>query len=293
MLIPFNHAYNAPNTERYLAEVLSNRHWSGDGPFTKKCSAFLSKQLDGASTLVTPSGTDALEMCAILLDLNPGDEIIMPSFTFSSTANAFVLRGAVPVFVDIREDTINLDENLIEKAITSKTKAVIPVHYAGVACEMDAIEQICKQHKLPIVEDAAHAIGSKYKGKALGNIGLMNAFSFHETKNFSSGEGGAFATSSAEMFARAEIIREKGTNRSQFFRGQIDKYRWVDLGSSFLPSEFQTAVLWSQLEGFAAIQEMRMKIWDQYQTMLAPLEEKGWLRRPVVPADCVHNAHLY
>lgn len=293
MRVAFNHAYQAANTERYLTEVLANKHWSGDGPFSKKCSAFLKERLAPSNVLLTPSGTDALEMCALLLELQPGDEVIMPSFTFSSTANAFVLRGAVPVFIDIRRDTLNIDETLLEAAITEKTKAVCVVHYAGIACEMDHIKAICKKHNLPVVEDAAHALGGSYKGVALGTIGDLNAFSFHETKNFSSGEGGAFTSSSNEHFQRAEIIREKGTNRSQFFRGQVDKYRWVDLGSSFLPSEFQAAVLWSHLENFDLIQTMRMHIWTRYHLLLEGLEKEHLLRRPIVPEGCEHSAHLY
>ncbi|MBX9570297.1 MAG: aminotransferase class I/II-fold pyridoxal phosphate-dependent enzyme, partial [Candidatus Obscuribacterales bacterium] len=234
MFVPFNRPYEAKNTEKNLLRVVNEKHWSGDGAFTKRCVSFLSDKLNGASVLLTPSGTDALEMCAILLNLSPGDEIIMPSFTFTSTANAFVLRGAVPVFVDVCRDTLNIDPDLIESAITANTKAVVVVHYAGIACDMDRIKQLCQIHKLFLIEDAAHAIGSTYRGLPLGSIGHLNAFSFHETKNFSSGEGGAFATSNKEFFQRAEIIREKGTNRSEFFRGQVDKYTWVDLGSSYL-----------------------------------------------------------
>lgn len=293
MFVPFNRPYEAKNTEKNLLRVVNEKHWSGDGAFTKRCVSFLSDKLNGASVLLTPSGTDALEMCAILLNLSPGDEIIMPSFTFTSTANAFVLRGAVPVFVDVCRDTLNIDPDLIESAITANTKAVVVVHYAGIACDMDRIKQLCQIHKLFLIEDAAHAIGSTYRGLPLGSIGHLNAFSFHETKNFSSGEGGAFATSNKEFFQRAEIIREKGTNRSEFFRGQVDKYTWVDLGSSYLPSEFQSAVLWSHFEEFAEIASSRMRVWNTYHEALESEEKRERVKRPHVPSDCTHNAHLY
>lgn len=293
MYVPFNRPYQAKNARHYLGEVLSGGHWSGDGPFTKKCTSFLKNKLDGASVLLTPSGTDALELCALLLNLQKGDEVIMPSFTFTSTANAFVLQGAVPVFIDVCPDTLNLNPELIETAITPRTKAIVIVHYAGIACQMDRIQEICKKHNLPLVEDAAHAIGSTYKGSPLGGIGDLNAFSFHETKNFSSGEGGAFSTNNPQYFARSEILREKGTNRSEFFRGHVDKYTWVDLGSSFLSSEFQSAVLWSHFEEFEQIAKMRMRVWNLYHEALENEENRNSLKRPTVPPNCTHNAHLY
>ncbi len=293
MKIPFNNVYNAKNTAEYLAEVANSRHWSGDGAMTKWCHNKLKDMLGVRQALLTPSGTAALEMASLLLDLKPGDEVILPSFTFSSTANSFLLQGAVPVFVDIRKDTINVDENLIEQAITKKTRAVLPVHYAGVACEMDKINEVCKANNILVIEDAAHAIGALYKGRKLGTVSDMAAFSFHETKNIISGEGGAFLTDNQDLAFRAEILREKGTNRSQFFRGEVDKYTWKDKGSSFLPSEFQSAVLKAQLESYDFIQATRMDSWNNYHKMLEALEKKGYLRRPVVPESCIHNAHLY
>lgn len=232
-------------------------------------------------------------MAALLLDIQPGDEVIMPSYTFVSTANAFVLRGGVPVFVDIRQDTLNLDESLIEAAITTRTKAIVPVHYAGVACEMDAILEIARRHGLGVVEDAAQGVMAGYKGRPLGSLGNLGAYSFHETKNVVSGEGGALLVNDPELMLRAECIREKGTNRSRFFRGEVDKYTWQDVGSSFLPGELTAAFLWAQLEQAEAITARRLAIWDGYHAALAPLEAKGLLRRPIVPADCQHNAHMY
>ena len=243
--------------------------------------------------MLTHSCTAALEMAALLLDIEPGDEIIMPSYTFVSTANAFVLRGGVPVFVDIREDTLNLDERLIEEAITPRTKAIVPVHYAGVACEMDTIMEIARRHGLKVVEDAAQGVMSTYKGRALGSIGDLGAYSFHETKNVISGEGGALLVNDPDMALRAEIIREKGTDRSRFFRGEVDKYTWQEVGSSFLPGELIAAFLWAQLEEADQITRDRLEKWRQYDVMLKPLSDKGGLRRPIVPADCVHNAHMY
>ena len=253
----------------------------------------LSNELVAAKALLTHSCTAALEMAALLLDIQPGDEVIMPSFTFVSTANAFVLRGGVPVFVDIREDTLNLDERLIEAAITPRTKAIVPVHYAGVACEMDTIMAIARRHGLKVVEDAAQGVMSSYKGRALGSIGDLGAYSFHETKNVISGEGGALLVNDPELALRAEIIREKGTDRSRFFRGEVDKYTWQEVGSSFLPGELIAAFLWAQLEEAERITNDRLASWARYHELLEPLEAKGILRRPVIPEGCQHNAHMY
>lgn len=266
---------------------------AGDGSFTKRCHGWIEKHTGTHKALLTHSCTAALEMAALLLDIQPGDEIIMPSYTFVSTANAFVLRGGVPVFVDIREDTLNLDERLIEAAITPRTRAIAPVHYAGVACEMDAIMSIAKRYGLKVVEDAAQGVMSSYKGRALGSIGDLGAFSFHETKNVISGEGGALLVNDPALALRAEIIREKGTDRSRFFRGQVDKYTWQEVGSSFLPGELTAAFLWAQLEEADQITQQRLAIWERYHQLIEPLASKGILRRPVVPADCQHNAHMY
>jgi len=277
----------------YIAQAHTNGHLSGDGDFTKKCHAWLEAQTGAQKALLTHSCTAALEMAAILADIQPGDEVIVPSYTFVSTANAFVLRGGVPVFVDIRPDTLNLDETLIERAITPRTKAVVPVHYAGVACEMDVIMEIAKRHSLLVIEDAAQGIMSTYKGKPLGSIGHLGAYSFHETKNIIAGEGGVLLINNERFAERAEIIREKGTNRSQFFRGQVDKYTWVDVGSSYLTGEVIAAFLWAQMEEAEAITEKRLAIWEQYHDALAPLEAVGVLRRPIIPDGCQHNAHMY
>ena len=277
----------------YIAEAHAKGHLSGDGLFTKRCHAWLERTTGTRRALLTHSCTAALEMSALLLDLEPGDEVIMPSFTFVSTANAFVLRGAVPVFVDIRADTLNLDENLIEAAITPKTRAICVVHYAGVGCEMDAIGAIAARHGLAVVEDAAQGVLSTYRGQPLGAIGALGALSFHETKNVISGEGGALLVNDARFVERAEIIREKGTNRSQFFRGQVDKYTWVDVGSSYLPSEILAAFLAAQLEDAERITTDRLAIWNAYHAALEPYEARGVLRRPIVPAHCTHNAHMY
>ena len=277
----------------YIAQAHTNGHLSGDGSFTKKCQAWLEAQSGAHRALLTHSCTAALEMAALLADIQPGDEVIMPTYTFVSTANAFVLRGGVPVFVDIRPDTLNIDENLIEAAITPRTKAIVPVHYAGVACEMDVIMDIAKRHNLLVVEDAAQGIMSAYKGKPLGAIGHLGAFSFHETKNIIAGEGGALLINDERFAERAEIIREKGTNRSQFFRGQVDKYTWMDIGSSYLPGEVIAAFLWAQMEEAEAITKKRMTIWKQYHEALAPLEVAGALRRPIIPEGCRHNASMY
>jgi dTDP-4-amino-4,6-dideoxygalactose transaminase len=277
----------------YIAEAHFNGMLAGDGPFTKHCHGWLEAKTGAEKALLTHSCTAALEMAALLLNIQPGDEIIMPSFTFVSTANAFVLRGGVPVFVDIREDTLNLDESLIEAAVTPRTKAIVPVHYAGVACEMDTIMAIARQHGLKVVEDAAQGVMSSYKGRALGSIGDLGAYSFHETKNVISGEGGALLVNDAELTLRAEIIREKGTDRSRFFRGEVDKYTWQEVGSSFLPGELIAAFLWAQLEEAEKITNDRLTSWVRYHDLLEPLEVKGNLRRPVIPASCRHNAHMY
>lgn len=277
----------------YIAEAYANGMLAGDGAFTKQCHSLLEQQIGCAEALLTHSCTAALEMSALLADVGPGDEVIMPSYTFTSTANAFVLRGGVPVFVDIRPDTLNLDETLVEGAITPRTKVIVPVHYAGVACEMDEIQAVARHHGLRVVEDAAQGYGSTYRGRALGAIGDLGCLSFHETKNVISGEGGALLINDAALAERAEIIREKGTNRSAFFRGQVDKYTWVDAGSSYLPGELIAAFLWAQLQQGEDITRRRLGIWQHYHDGLAALEQRGWLRRPIVPAHCKHNAHMY
>ncbi len=291
--IPFNRTYLAGPEMEYVRQAMTDGPLAGDGPFTKRATQLLLQVLGAESSLLTTSCTHALDMTAMLLDLAPGDEVIMPSFTFVSTANAYVLRGAVPVFVDCRPDTMNIDERLIEEAVTERTKAVVVVHYAGVSCDMDAINEIAARHGLAVIEDNAHGLGGRYRGRALGSIGTMATQSFHETKNVQCGEGGALVFNDASYFARAEIIREKGTNRSQFFRGMVDKYRWVDLGSSYLPSEILAAFLTGQLECFDKIQELRHRIWDGYHHRLATWAERSGVARPVVPPECVHPAHLY
>jgi dTDP-4-amino-4,6-dideoxygalactose transaminase len=291
--IPFNKPYMTGRELWYIAQAHTNGHLAGDGMFTKNCHAWLETRTGARKALLTHSCTAALDMAAMLADIQPGDEVIMPSYTFVSTANAFVLRGGTPVFVDIRPDTLNIDETLIEGAITPRTKAIVPVHYAGVACEMDAIMNIAQRHKLLVIEDAAQAVMSAYKGKPLGTIGHLGAYSFHETKNIISGEGGALLVNDDRFAERAEIIREKGTNRSQFFRGQIDKYTWVDIGSSYLPGEVIAAFLWAQMEEAQSITERRLDIWRRYHEAMAPLEGAGKLRRPIIPKDCQHNAHMY
>jgi dTDP-4-amino-4,6-dideoxygalactose transaminase len=291
--IPFNRPYATGKELVYAAEAQRNYHLSGNGPFTKRCHQWIEQQTGCAKALLTPSCTSALDLAALLLDIKSGDEIILPSYTFVSAANAFVLRGAVPVFVDIREDTLNLDERLIEAAVTSRTRAIVPMHYAGVSCEMDAIVAIARRHNLRIVEDAAQGVMAGYKGHALGAIGDIGSFSFHETKNIISGEGGSLLLRDADLVLRAEIIREKGTDRGRFFRGEVDKYTWQDIGSSFLPSDIIAAFLWAQFEEAQRITRERIAIWQRYHEMLAPLEQRGLLRRPIVPADCQHNGHLY
>ena len=291
--IPFNWPHMTGKELYYIAEANFNGCLSGDGPFTKHCQAWLEKNTGCSRALLTHSCTAALEMAALLLDLHHGDEVIMPSYAFVSTANAFVLRGAVPVFVDVREDTLNLDERLIESSITPRTRAIVPLHYAGVACEMDTIMAIAKNYGLKVVEDAAHGIMASYKGRALGSIGDLGTYSFHETKNIISGEGGCLLVNDLKLGPRAEIIREKGTDRSRFFRGEVDKYTWQDIGSSFLPGELIAAFLWAQLEEADNITQQRLSSWQRYHDFLEPLEAKGVLRRPTVPKDCQHSGHMY
>lgn len=293
MKIPFNKPYMTGKELFYIAEAHFNGMLAGDGPYTKKCHAWLEAQTGTKKALLTHSCTAALEMAAMLADIEPGDEVIMPSYTFVSTANAFALRGGVPVFVDIRPDTLNIDETKIEAAITSKTKVIVPVHYAGVGCEMDTIMEIANRHQLLVIEDAAQGVYATYKNKPLGTIGHMGAYSFHETKNVISGEGGALLINDERFVERAEIIREKGTNRSKFFRGQVDKYTWVELGSSYLPGEVIAAFLWAQFEDIANITQRRLDIWDRYHNGLLPLEKEGLIKRPTFPKDCTHNAHMY
>ena len=292
-MIKFNQPYMTGRELWLISQAHAKGHLSGDGAFTRHCHAWLEAQTGCSKALLTHSCTAALEMAALLLELQPGDEVIMPSFTFVSTANAFVLRGAVPVFVDIRADTLNIDEELIEAAITPKTRAICVVHYAGVGCEMDAIMAIAQRHGLAVVEDAAQGIFSTYKGRPLGSIGAFGALSFHETKNVISGEGGALLVNDPAYVERAEIIREKGTNRSRFFRGQVDKYTWVEVGSSYLPGEIIAAFLAAQFEQADDITRQRLAIWDRYHAWAAPLEQQGLLRRPIIPEHCTHNAHMY
>ena len=292
--IPFNIPPYVEHEMEYLQKACEVNHKiCGDGPFTKQCKAWVEEKTGTAGCLMTTSGTSALEMAAHLSHIQPGEEVIMPSYTFCSTADAFVLKGAVPVFVDIRPDTMNLDETLLEDAITDKTRAIAAVHYAGVSCEMDTILEIAKRHHLTVVEDAAQGVMSSYKGRALGTIGDFGCYSFHETKNYSMGEGGAILIRDPEKISEAEILREKGTNRSQFFRGQIDKYTWVDYGSSFLPSELNAAYLMAQLDQADAINNARLARWEQYYRLLSPLAAEGRIELPVIPKDCVHNAHMF
>jgi len=292
-MIPFNIPPHMKTEEHYIAQAIASHKICGDGQFTKQCNAWLENRFHAQKALLTTSGTTALDMAALLCGLEPGDEVILPSFTFSSTATAFVLTGAKLVFVDIRPDTMNIDEAKIEAAITPKTKVVVVMHYAGVACEMDTIMDIAKRHHLLVVEDAAQGVISTYKGKALGTIGDFGCYSFHETKNYSMGEGGALIINDPAYNDRAEILREKGTNRSKFFRGQVDKYTWVDFGDSYLPSELNAAYLWAQLERADEINEDRLRTWNTYYQELKPLEEAGKLELPYVPEGCVHNAHMF
>ena len=292
-MLPFNIPPYVPQCSDYVRQVIQNRKICGDGPFTARCNEALEALTGAPKALLTTSGTSALEMAAILLDIQPGDEVIMPSFTFVSTANAFALRGAKIVFVDVQPDTMNLDPLCVRAAITPHTRAIVPVHYAGVCCDMDALGDIAREHGLAMVEDAAQAVGSFYKDRPAGSMSDVGCFSFHETKNYSMGEGGAVILNDPHMVERAEIIREKGTDRSRFYRGQVDKYTWVDIGSSFLPSELNAAYLLAQLEQRASITAARMARWEQYDAGLAPLEQRGLIERMKVPADCVHNAHMY
>ena len=292
-MIPFNIPPASGKEIAYIQKAIENRKICGDGEFTKKCSAWMEGKFNTQKVLLTTSGTSALEMAAVLCDIQAGDEVIMPSYTFCSTANAFVQRGAKIIFVDICPDTMNIDETKIAEAVTSKTKAIVPVHYAGVSCEMNAIMKIAKKHNLFVVEDAAQGVMSSYKGKALGTIGDFGCYSFHETKNYSMGEGGAIVINNPQYIERAEIIREKGTNRSQFWRGQVDKYTWIEYGSSFLPSELNAAYLWGQLEIADEINNDRLTSWNEYYQNLTELEKKGCIELPVIPSDCVHNAHMF
>lgn len=292
-MISFNVPPRVGTEEKYIGEAIRSRKICGDGDFTKRCNKWFEAQTGTAKALLTTSCTHATEMAALLANIKLGDEVIMPSYTFVSTADAFVLRGAKVVFVDIRPDTMNIDETLIETAVTEKTKAIVPVHYAGVSCEMDTIMDIARRHNLIVIEDAAQAITSTYKGQACGTIGDYGCYSFHETKNLSMGEGGALLVRDRENVERAEIIREKGTNRSKFFRGQIDKYTWVDAGSSYLPSELNAAYLWAQLEQIDKIQKNRMDSWNLYYSELKELEAQGEIDLPVIPENCEHNAHMF
>ena len=292
-MISFNIPPHVGTETTYIQEAIANHKICGDGSFTKKCNAWIEETTGTAKALLTTSCTHATELAAILADIQPGDEVIMPAYTFVSTADAFVLRGAKAVFVDIRPDTMNMDETLIEQAITETTKAIVPVHYAGVACEMDTIMDIAKRHNLMVIEDAAQGVMSTYKGQALGAIGDYGCYSFHETKNYSMGEGGALLIKDPENIEKAEIVREKGTNRSKYFRGQIDKYTWVEAGSSYLPSELNAAYLWAQLEKAQEIFDDRMHSWNRYYELLTPLAEKGCIDLPVIPENCGHNAHMF
>jgi len=293
-MIPFNKPPYTKNEEQYVLDAISSQKMSGDGLYTKKCHSWFEEKLKGSKVLLTPNCTQALEMAALLIDVRPGDEIIMPSFTFVSTANAFVLRGAKIVFVDVNPNTMNIDENLVEAAITPKTKAIVPVHYAGMSCDMNRIMDIANRHNLYVIEDAAQAMMSSYDEKPLGTFGHISAYSFHETKNYTSGgEGGLLIVNDKTFFERAEIIREKGTNRSNFFRGAVDKYSWVDLGSSYLPSELQAAYLWGQLEEVHTIFDDRLMSWNRYNQGLQQLASLGKIDLPEVPLNCSHNGHMF
>lgn len=292
-MIPFNQPIKNETIFRYIKSGFGEKLLRGEGTYCNRCSLWMEERFHAKKVLLTSSCSHSLEMAALLLDVKPGDEIIMPSFTFCSTANAFVLRGGIAVFVDVRPDTMNIDETLIEEAITEKTRGIAVVHYGGVACEMDKIIDIARRHNLFVVEDAAQGVMSTYKGKALGTIGDIGCYSFHETKNYSMGEGGATLVNRSELVERAEIIREKGTNRSQFLRGQVDKYSWVDIGSSYLPSDLAAAYLYAQLEMADEINEDRLRSWNLYYALLQPLAEEGIIDIPVVPEGCRHNAHLF
>ena len=293
-MIPFNAPPIVGSEVEYMQSAMASGKLCGDGGFTRRCQQWMEQHFGSKKVLLTPSCTASLEMAALLIDIQPGDEVIMPSYTFVSTANAFVLRGAVIVFVDVRPDTLNIDETLIEAAITEKTRAIVPVHYAGVACEMDSIMALAAKHQLFVIEDAAQGVMSQYKGRALGTIGHIGCFSFHETKNYTAGgEGGATLINDAKLVERAEIIREKGTNRSQFFRGQVDKYTWRDIGSSYLMADLQAAYLWAQLEAAERINQQRLHLWQRYYDALQPLAAAGRIELPVVPDNCLHNAHMF
>jgi len=292
-MISFNRPYLTGKELGYIRQAHQRAQLAGDGFFTRKCQVWLENKLGTKKALLTHSCTSALEMAAILADIRKGDEVIMPSYTFVSTANAFVLRGGVPIFVDIRPDTLNIDERLIEKAVTRKTKAIVPVHYAGVGCEMDTILKIARKYQILVIEDAAHGVKATYKGRELGTMGDFGALSFHETKNVISGEGGALLINNPKFIERAEIIWQKGTDRKRFMRGEVDKYTWKDIGSSFLPGELIAAFLWAQLEKANQITKKRLKIWDRYHEAFKSLETNKMLRRPVVPINCQHNAHNY
>jgi len=292
-MIPFNKPYMTGKELWYIAQAHANGHLAGNGEFTRKCHAWLETKTGSQRALLTHSCTAALEIAAMLADIQPGDEVIMPSFTFVSTANAFVLRGGVPVFVDVRKDTLNIDETRIEGAITGRTKAIVPVHYAGVGCEMDTIMDIAGRHDLLVIEDAAQGVMSTYKNRPLGSIGGLGAYSFHETKNVISGEGGGLLVNRPDLVERAEIIREKGTDRSRFFRGQVDKYTWQDVGSSYLPGELISAFLWAQLEEADSITAARLASWYYYDALLKDLASEGLLQLPTLPTECRHNAHMY
>ncbi|MGH8691139.1 MAG: dTDP-4-amino-4,6-dideoxygalactose transaminase [Burkholderiales bacterium] len=293
MRVPFNRPYMTGRELSYIARAHQNHKLAGDGPFTEKCSRWLEARTGTRKALLTHSCTAALDMAAILADIRPGDEVIVPSYTFVSTANAFVLRGGVPVFVDIRPDTLNIDESLIEAAITPRSRAIVPVHYAGVGCDMDAILEIARRRNLVVIEDAAQGLMTEYRGRSLGAIGDLGAVSFHETKNVISGEGGALLVNDERFVERAEIIREKGTNRTSFFRGETEKYSWVDIGSSYLPGEIIAAFLWAQLEEAESITSRRIELWNRYHIRLEASERAGRIRRPIVPPGCRHNAHMY
>ena len=292
-MIPFNRPYLTGNELKYIAQAHKNGVLAGNGVFTQKCQNWIEQKMDVKKALLTHSCTAALEMAAILADIQPGDEIIMPSYTFVSTANAFVIRGGIPIFIDIRPDTLNIDEKLIEAAITPRTKAIVPVHYAGVGCEMDFIMSIAKRHRLLVIEDAAHCVKATYKGRELGSIGHLGALSFHETKNIICGEGGALLINDKRFIGRAEIIWQKGTNRKAFQQGKVDKYTWVDIGSSFLPGEITAAFLWAQMQKAKPIMAKRKKLWSAYHKAFETAEKAGHARRPSVPERCSHNAHMY
>jgi dTDP-4-amino-4,6-dideoxygalactose transaminase len=291
--VPFNRPFATGHEFEYIREAIQGAHLSGNGPFTRRCAEWLEQRTSSSRALLTPSCTAALELACALIDLGPGDEVLMPSFTFVSTANAAALRGATPVFVDIREDTLNLDESLLAAAVTDRTKAIMPVHYAGLGCDMDTINAVAHEHGLRVIEDAAQGMLASYEGRALGGIGDIGCISFHETKNVICGEGGALLVNRPELIERAEILQEKGTNRSRFLRGQVDKYTWVDVGSSFLLGEVSAAFLWAQMEEADAITARRMHVWEQYLEAFAPLEAEQLVRRPVIAPNCEHNAHLY